>query len=244
MRTNDSDVGARLRALLPAHVVPEIEAAPNLSLFVGGDEGPVRALHRLYRGALVAVHTRSEGRLLRAVLAHLDGFADLPPDVIRLNARVLVRDGAAVLVSARLGGNLDRIERRLERLGYQVTDVEGAPVDRETAEVVLWSPRLEIAPDALADLEREHPRERREFALAPARLPIRGLVTFAGDPETDGQRSPARRLVDLAHLVFGRDGLVHAADLELLGRLDDRGFVTRVPPLEDRELLELIGSLS
>jgi hypothetical protein len=204
----------------------------------------VRELHRLYRGAQVVVHTRSGGRLLRAALAHLDGFADLAPEVIRLNARVLVRDGAAVLVSAALTGQLDRIERRLERLGYQVADVEGAPVDRATTEVVLWSPRLEIDPDALADLEREHPRERREFPLAPARLPIRCLVTFAGELAANGQRSPARRLVDLAHLVIGRDGLVHAADLELLGRLDDQGFVTRVPLLEDRELLELIGSLS
>jgi hypothetical protein len=230
--------------LLPAHVVPEIEAPPNLSLFVGGDEGPVRELHRLYRGAMVVVHTRSEGRLLRAALAHLDGFADLPPGLLQLNARVLVRDGAALLVSALLAGNLDRVERRLERLGYQVVDVEGAPVDRAAAEVVLWSPRLEIDPDALADVERDHPRERREFPLAPARLPIRGLVTLVGDPETNGQRSPARRLVDLAHLVLSDDGLVHPGDLELLNRLDDNGLVTRVQPLEDRDLLELIGNLS
>src|ERR1700693_4119150 len=55
-----------------------IDAPPNLSLFVGGDEGPVRELHRLYRGAIVVVHTRSEGRLLRAALAHLDGCPAQP----------------------------------------------------------------------------------------------------------------------------------------------------------------------
>ena len=73
MRTNDAAAGARLQDLLRAHVVAQVEAPPNLSLFLGDDEGPVRALHRLYRGGSVVLHTRSEGRLIRAAVSYLDG---------------------------------------------------------------------------------------------------------------------------------------------------------------------------
>jgi hypothetical protein len=244
VRTNDPSPGARLRDLLRAHVVANVEAPPNLSLFLGDGEGPVRALHRLYLGGSVVLHTRSEGRLLRAALSYLDGFAAPPPGSVRVNARLLVRDDAAVLVDGLLTGQVDRIERRLERLGYQVADLPGPALDAETAEVALWPPRLEIDGAARAALDCEYPPDRREFLLVDARLPIRAVVAFGSEPQRDDGVSPARRLAGLAHFaVTGPDG-TRRDGLDLVRRLDEQGLVTRSGGGEDRALAELLGQLA
>jgi hypothetical protein len=242
VRANDAEFAARLREVLRAHVVSGVDAPPNLSLFVGNDRGQVRELHRLYRGGFVMVHTRSEGRLLRAALSYLEGFAEPAGDIVRLNVRLLIREQAAVLVDTQIGPQLDRIERRLERLGYQVADVPGAPLDGEAAEVALGPPQLEVDAGALAAFDDQHPRGDREFPLVEARLPIRAVVVFGNEADHE-PGSPARRLTRLAHLLLASDGVVRAGDLDLLRRLDEKGVVQVVGSLNDRDLTELLGSL-
>jgi hypothetical protein len=243
VRTNDASAGDRLRDILRAQVVTSVEAPPNLSLFLGEGDGRVRALHRLYLGGSVVLHTRSEGRLLRAALSYLDGFAGPPPGTVRYFARLLVRDDTAVLVDGILGGQVDRIERRLERLGYQVADLPGPAVDLQTAKVVLWPPRLEIVRGSLAALDSDHPPARRELELVDARLPIRAVVAFWSEPKGDDGVSPARRLANLAHLTLpGPDGTAPDG-LDLARRLDEQGRVTRIGAVSDRALTELLGAL-
>ena len=239
VRSTDPALDARLRALIPSHVVRGVDAPPNLSLKLGVDDGPVRDFHFLLRGTSPAVRTASRGRLLRATLAQLDGFADLPPGTVRLNARLLVRDGEAVLVDLVLGSQLDRVERRLERLGYQFADHHGAVLDRTTLEAVLWAPRLQIEAAALAALEHDHPTEPGEFPLASSRFPMARVVAYAPWHD-EADRSPARSLVDLAPLVTTPDGRLDTDHLELLGRLAEQGLVTRIAQVEDPELIELL----
>jgi hypothetical protein len=235
-------------------VVPGVDAPPNLSLFVGDADGQVRELHRLYRGGVVAMHTRSPGRLVRAALAHLDGFFAPPANIRQIHARVLIRDGAAVLVGQIFTGQFDRVERRLERVGYQVADTYGAPVDPRTNEVVLPPPRFDVDAGAAASLDRGFPPERREFRLASIRLPIAGLVLPVHDDhihdnahvEGDGDGeppSPARSLVALASVVNTGDGVLHAQDLEFLRALNEKGLVHRVPFGEDRDLVARLDGI-
>jgi hypothetical protein len=248
VRTNDLGAGEWLRAVLRAHVVPEVDAPPNVSLFVGDADGKVRKLHRLYRGGGVVLHTRSMGRLVRAALANLDAFLAPPAGIRRIHARVLVRDGGAVLVNQRFYGQLDGIERRLERVGYQVAETHGAPVDPRTYEVVLAQPRFNVDAATVASLDREFPPEPREFHPASVRLPIAGLAlpTYDDQAHEDAHRedeedsdpsSSARSLVALANVVNVGDGVLHAEDLEFLRGLTEKGLVHRVPFSDDRDLV-------
>lgn len=242
MRSTDPAFDASLRALIPSHVVPGVEAPPNLSATLGADDGPVRDFHFLYRGASSVVRTDSRGRLLRATLASLDAFADPPPGTVRLHARLLERAGKAVLVDLMLGSQLDRVARRLERLGYRFADTHGTALDRTTLEAVRCAPRLEIDADALAALAGEHPVGPGELPLTSASVPVTRVIVLARvHDETD--RSAARSLVALAPLVTSLDGRLDADDLELLGRLDGQGLVTRTEGLDDRELIELLRAV-
>jgi hypothetical protein len=254
VRTNDLGAGEWLRAVLRAHVVPDVDAPPNVSLVVGDADRQVRELHRLYRSGVGTLHTRSMGRLVRAALAQLDGFLAPPAGVRRIHGRVLVRDGAAVLVTQPFVGQLDRIERRLERVGYQVADTYGAPVDPRTYEVVPAPPRLDLDTTSVASLDREFPPERREFPLASVRLPIAGLVLPGYDDEAhehahtedgdDGEpSSAARNLVALANMVNVGDGVLHAEDLEFLRGLTEKGLVHRVPFGDDRDLVAALDKI-
>jgi hypothetical protein len=248
VRTNDLGAGERLRAVLRAHVVPDVDAPNNVSLFVGGADRHVRELHRLHRGGGVALHTRSMGRLMRAALAHLDGYLAPPEGIRRLHARVLVRDGAAALVSQMFAGQFDGIERRLERVGYQVADTYGAPVDPRTYEVVLAPSRFDVDAASVASLDRDYPPDRREFTLGSVRLPIAGLVLPGHDDEShehahiedeeDSEPSSAvRSLVALANVVNIGDGVLHANDLEFLRGLTEKSLVYRLPFDDDRDLV-------
>jgi hypothetical protein len=237
VRSNDLDVAARLRAALANHVVPDVEAPPNLSLLVGGGDGRVRDFHWLYRGGQATVRSRTIGRLVRAAVAHLDAYAPGPGQLLRLDARLLVRDGVAVLVDPVLGSIVDRVERRLQRLGYQVGDVAAVSVDREGLYVVLSAPQLELDPDALDALERDSPREAVELELSPAALPVQALLLW--EPDREHPVSPAGRLVSVTRLLTSmRPDPVTCDDLLLAEQLLGAWEIHPCPS-EDEAFLEL-----
>jgi hypothetical protein len=238
VRTNDAAIGAQVASLLEAHVVPDIQAPANLSMLVGEDNGPVREFHRLFRGGQLVARTRSRGRLVRSTLSYLDAFVDEPVGTVRLDARLLVRDGGAVLIDPMLRFSLERLERRLEHTGYRFADVLGAPVDREQLEVKLWPPRLEIDRGALEVLNREYPPEVSEFELAAVQLPVHALVLLHADSENGW--SASRRLLSVTRLVEPLLGSsVAADDLRLARRLVDAWEVAPCPP-EDAALMSLL----
>ena len=228
--------------MLGAHVAGDVEAPPNLSLLAGADHGPVHEFHHLYRGRAAVVRTRSPGRLVRATLAHLDAYDVEPPRTLRLDGRLLVRDGTAVVIDPMLVATLERVERRVERLGYRVADVAGVPLDGDSLTVVLWPPRLAVDGAALAALNREYPPEAGELELAPTQLPVRALILWEPDPNGGG--SPAWRLARATQLISGYRGpAVSAADLGLARRLVST-WALRPCPADDAGLLGLLGDVT
>jgi hypothetical protein len=242
VRTNDEAMGALLLGALRPLVVSDVDAPPNLSLALGEANGHVRGLHFLYRGGLSVVRTDSRGRLLRAALRHLEGFAPAPPDATGLNAKLLVRGDDAMLVDGRFGGILDILGRRLHRLGYRLVDVHAPLLDRETLEVRLESPRLEFDPDGRAEIDRRHPPTPQEIELHEGRYRLHGLVVW-GNAEPDGQ-SPALRYAELTPLTVDRDGNVVADDLDLLARLTQACDITRIEYPDARQLLSVLRELT
>src|SRR5918994_547268 len=203
--------------LLPGALRPHLEAGvdapPNLSLTFGETNGRVRDLHFLYRSGLSVVRTDSRGRVLRGALRHLDGFTQDNPDATRVNAKLLVRDGDAMLVDGRFGGTVDVLGRRLDRLGYRIADVHSPLLDRETLEIKLQASGLLMDPDGLAEIDRRYPPTRHEVELHDGRYRLRGLVTWSVT-EPDAQ-SPAQRYAELTPLVTDRDGHIAADDLDV-----------------------------
>jgi hypothetical protein len=241
VRTNDEAVHDLLLAALRPLVVADVEAPPNLSLALGEDDGRVRGLHFLYRGGLSVVRTSSRGRLLRAALRHLEGFATPPPETTPLNAKLLLRDDDAMLVDDRFGGTVDVLERRLHRMGLHLVDVHAPMLDRDTMEVMLEPPHLDFDADGRAEIDRRHPPASHEVELHDARYRLRGLVVW-GDPEPDG-RSPAQRYAELTALAADRHGNVDADDLDLLARLPNSCEVVRIAYPDARQLLSALRGL-
>jgi hypothetical protein len=241
VRTNDEETRTLLLGALRPLVASDVDAPPNLSLALGEVDGHVRALHFLYRGGLSVVRTDSPGRLLRAALRHLEGFAPPPPDTIRLNAKLLVRGGDAVLVDSRFGGTVDVLERRIHRLGLHLVDVHAPTLDRATLEVRLEAPRLDVDTDGRGEIDRRHPPARHEVELHDDRYPLRELVIW-GDPDPDG-RSPAQRYAELTPLAMGRDGSIEANDLDVLARLHEASEIVRIAYPDARQLLSTLRGL-
>lgn len=235
-------MGALLRDALRPHVEPGVDAPPNLSLTFGEADGRVRGLHFLYRSGGSVVRTDSRGRLLRGAVRHLEGFAPAPPGTTRVNAKLLVRDGHAVLVDGRFGGIVDVLERRLHRLGYRLVDVHAPLLDRETLEIKLEAPSLELDPYGRAEIDRRYPPTPQEVELHDGRYRVRGIVAW-GDPAPK-ERSPARRFAELAPLATGRDGTIAPDDLELLARLDESCEILRISYPDATELLATLREVS
>jgi hypothetical protein len=242
VRTNDDEMTALLVGALGPHVVPGVDPPPNLSLTFGERDGRVRDLHFLYRSGISVVRTNSTGRLLRAALRHLEGFAPPPAGATSLNAKLLVRGNDATLVDGRFGGTVDNLERRLHRLGFRLVDVHGPLLDRETLDVRLQAPRLDVGTAGRAEIDRRHPPTRHEVELHEGRYSLRGLVAW-GDPEPDGQ-SPAQRYAELTALATGSDGNIAAEDLDVLARVAQACDVVRITYPDARQLLSVLRGLT
>jgi hypothetical protein len=238
LRTNDEEMSALLLGAVRPLVVPDVEAPPNLSLLFGDDDGHIRGLHFLYRSGLSVVRTDSPGRLLRAALRHLEGFAPAPPGATRVNAKLLVRGDEAMLVDSRFGGTVDVLERRLHRRGFRLVDVHAPLLDRETLEVTLAGPRLDVDTDGRAEIDRRHPPTPREIELHDGRYRLRGLIVW-GNPEPDGQ-SPAQRFAELTPLASSPDGNVVAEGLEVLARLPTACEIARIEYPDTHQLLSVL----
>jgi hypothetical protein len=243
VRVNDREVGDALRHVLGPAVAPVVTmpgaAPPNLSLLVGSESGNVHGLHFLYSRGSQAVRTASRTRLLRATLAHLDGFRDPPPGATRLATRVFLHDGAAVLVDEVIGPMIDLVERRLTRLGYVPLDLPHALVDRDTLAIIVPAPGLGADPAALEALERRW-EDAAGPVLRPGRYPLRALLVA----DAEQHPSAARRLARIASLAAGRSTTLAAVDLVTLRDLELTRTVVRLPNLEGSEIVAVLKDLA
>lgn len=245
LRTDDNEYAQRVHAALEGVLDPSVQGPANLTLRAGIDEGQVQQLHTLYRGGKPVLRGRTRGRILRAAFAYLDGFAEPPPGIARLNARLFVDGDAAIVIDSTFSDPVARVERRAERMGYRVVDVPAVGIDRDTLEVVLWPPRLPFVPEGRAAIDREDPPAPIEVPLEARRLPLRGLLAHI--PDTDEVAvadSPSRRLGAASPLVVGVDGKVTGLDLELLGRLSGAPVWHERSELGDHDLLGFLRELT
>lgn len=242
VRTNDDEMTALLRAALRPHVEAHVDAPPNLSLTFGETEGRVRGMHFLYRSGVSVARTTSRGRLLRATLRQVQGYGPPPAGTTSLNARLLLRGDAAVLVDGRFGGTVDIVERRLHRIGYRMVDVPGPLLDRETLEVRIQGPSITVDRDGRAEIDRRDPPGRHEVELHEARYRLGGVVVW-GEPEPDGL-SPAQRYAELTALATRPDGTIVPDDLDTLARVTSACDIARIGFPDAKQLLRELRTLS
>jgi hypothetical protein len=242
VRTNDAEMSALLTRVLQPHVERDIDAPPNLSLTFGATDGRVRDRHFLYRSGMSVVRTSSRGRVLRAALRYLESYAPIPRDMTGVNAKLLVRDGDAVLVDGRFGVIVDVLERRLERVGLRIVDVHTPLLDPETLAIRVEAPRLETDPDGRAEIEQRYPPAPREVELEDDHYPLAGIVTWGG--EASDERSPAQRFAELTPIVADRDGHFSPDDLEVLARVNASCEIVRTGHADARHLFDALRGLT
>jgi hypothetical protein len=241
VRTNDDEMSALLARALRPQVEAGVEAPPNLSLTFGSADGRVRDRDFLYRSGLSVVRTSSRGRALRGALRYLESYAPGPPGMTRLNAKLLLRDGNAVLVDGRFSVTVAVLERRLQRLGLRVVDVHMPLLDPETLDIRVEAPRVEMDPEGRAEIDRRYRPAPYEVELQEGRYRLAGIIAW-GD-ETGGH-SPARRIAELTPLVVGWDGGIAPDDLETLTHVTDTCEVVRIPHADAHQLVQALRNLA
>lgn len=213
LRCNDSDLADRLRAAVGAHLEPNIEAPPNLSLKLGRARGNVTDFHWLYRGGRQVLRTRSIKRLLRVALLHVDALAGGDPG---LNARLLEIHGTPVLLDNDLVPAFDTVERRAERLGCRVIDTAGVLIDSTRSRIVLPAPTID---SAWADVRTPDPEDDGQV-LVPGWLPLKDVVVL--EVQTADAATATSQIVALARMTARPGRPLRERDLDLAVQLHDR----------------------
>ncbi len=238
LRTNDAALAARLRAALGAHVEPDCEAPPNLSLKLGTSRGTVQDFHLLYRGGRQVLRTRSVRRLIQVALMYVDSLAEAPTP--RLNARLLEIGGIAVLVDDWLTPAFDSVERRVERLGYRVVDTAGVPIDPERGCVISTPPTLAIDGPAWAEIEEAYPPDGHD-ASGPVSASLADIVVL--DRQLEDAASPAARVIALARIAAPPGRALQERDIDLAARIESRCAV-HACAAEGAALLDTLARLA
>src|SRR5262249_28963061 len=151
-----------------------------------------RPLHRLYWRSSNVLHTKSLRRVVLSGLGLLESFTPPPPGLIALNARVFVSETAAVLVHDPYGIWLDGVhEQRLRRLGWRLLDSMRPIVDRNSLEVVVSAPSLELSDDGLAVLDALEPASGGQPEVI-GRFPIVAVLSLDYEtPDDTPESTPA-----------------------------------------------------
>ncbi|MFP5378003.1 MAG: hypothetical protein ACLGIO_14635 [Acidimicrobiia bacterium] len=187
MRSAEAWTDGLLRSLLDAYVA-EVDGAPaNYSVSVrdrSTDARSARPVHHLHRSTRAVARSRSPGRILRALLHHLDAVVHPPaPGLLGVRALPLVAGGRAVLAPAGLARDLAAVLPLLHRAGFRLADVPYATVDPERAELIVPELALELQPAAARRLEElERSAGAGDGAVAPGRYPLAAWAFPAGDP--------------------------------------------------------------
>ena len=188
VRWSEPTLAGHLRTALAAHLTDGLSPA-NFSVVEGGSAGRVQAKHQLHCAHGYTVTSASPGRVLSALIRHLDEIARWghEGDLLRLYADVIVHDDSpdeAVLVDQRLRYWFDREWPRIRRAGWRAVDLPAADVDVRAGDVVIPTPVLALA-TSLDELARLGPTDRSVLACPPARLRLRRVVVAVTDPQFD-----------------------------------------------------------
>ena len=194
--------------------------------------------HWLYGGTTSIARARSVGRLLRAAVLNLADFQTIREPHVA--ARLVVRDGTAVLVDPWLGSELDRVEHQLARSGFRAADLAAVRVTPDGRDVVL-PPPLDVEAPALDALTAAWPLEATEFDPVPGPLRVGGLVVLV--PPSEPALSSAAAVEQVARLVSSASpGPLRLEDVTVAQQLVDAWVVQPCPPDPPR-LLEVVREL-
>jgi Coenzyme PQQ synthesis protein D (PqqD) len=216
--TEEARIDAGVRAVVEAHALPAgVELPEDVPPFYGlsfaapvADTG-TQPLHRLQRGATVAVASRNPERVIRALLAHLASHGDLEAlGLVALPARAVVgAAGACVLPRPR---NRVHFERRARALSLTPVDGPVAFVDVATSELVVGAPGVAIDESALSRLAHDLPAlGSTDEAALWGRYPLVAIGSAAGAsrpgalltyaPRSDEESDPERVVAALLQLT-------------------------------------------
>ena len=231
IRSSTDEFDTRLRRVLAAHVAPEVDAPANYSCKLANGERTrgKRNLQFLYRGNSAIVRTRSERRVMHALLAELSWYAGPhEPSLLSVHGIALVGPTGALIAPPTLRPWLSTIERRLQAKGLRIVDTPTVLVDPARSEVVVPEPALTLDRDALAELRGTGDDE----VVAPGRHPIRGWAFFT-EPTEDGTVPRARAVAMVAQLADNVDafGLQESLDgiAHVIRGLEPRALTARRP---------------
>ena len=230
VRSNTEEFDARLRRVLAAHLAPDVEAPANYSCKLASGERVrgQRNLHFLYRGQSALVRTRSERRVMHALLAELSWYAGRPDaSLLSVHGIAFVGANGALIAPPTLRPWLSTIERRLEAKGLRIVDTPTVLVDPARSEVVVPAPALTLDHDALAEM-----RGPGDEFVAPGRYPIRGWAFFTEPTEHDTV-GRARAIAMVAQLADNVDtfGLQESLDAiaQVIRGIEPRALTARRP---------------
>lgn len=218
IRTNDADVVDRLRIRLAPWVVDE-EAAPNISLTVGGRTRGRRDAHRVHRRGVQTFRSFDLDEAVDAAIAHVHTMLPQPAGTLELYGRVLLRNGAAIVLGDAFAEGIDSHARRLIEQGYQLVPYSPVLADPATGEVLIREGDQPIGGEY-----RRVPITVVVGLAAPAVPEDPAVVTFS----------------HLSALVAGRSRPTRAADLEGLLALQQRVPFVRHDDLDARSVLAVL----
>jgi hypothetical protein len=247
VRSSSAETDTAIQRILAAHLLPDVEAPPNLSLLTADPsaaDGPSRSFDFLYRSSQSVVRTRSPGRVLRALFQYLSDLAAPETSLARFYGTGLVLDGRSILAPYQIRSQMAAFETRLHRAGLRVVDTPVVSIDLGTGELVVPEPVLSIDAEALAEYERRHPSRGREpVPVPPGRYPILGWAA-ASDEDRVGRLPLAEAVATMASEVSNADVLGAQETLSGVARILGRAIPFGVWWQTPRELVSQLTDLT
>jgi hypothetical protein len=146
VRAPSEAVGELLRGLLARRVVADAEPPGNVSIFLATPEADApRPLQRLYEGHRRSLRTPSPLRVLEALWHELNGYdVRARGDRMLVDGTVLIENGRAHILPARLRELVADSERTWQRDGFRLVDRRWTELDLDGGTVSVPEHGLDI----------------------------------------------------------------------------------------------------
>ncbi len=236
VRGHSAGLTAALRAAFATYVVDDQRSIANYSLRLSDDP---TVFHALYQGSCLVVASPDAGRVVAALVRHIEAHAPTPAGLVPVQGIAIVTSGRATIVPTLIEDNLRDLARQLSADGSQVLDTHTVHLDLEAREVVV-APQLDLDRRALAEAVGLAPPPRRaDLPVPDGRYPIdRWLLMELWDPPGLYSRATATRRAAL--VVRGGPLSAGPDTLERLAHLFEAVSAEGIDPRSRRETLELL----
>jgi peroxiredoxin len=174
--------------------------------------GPVREFNRLVADEQPLVRSRSAGRALGGLLAHLSAqLGPSDPSLVRLRATSALRDGQGLLLPPRAAHWLPELQPRLARLGIQLADMPWTLIDPAACELVVPEPAIDHDTAVLGELDADVRLGSELPAVPPGRYPLQAWYLSTAE-ERVGRLPLVAAVAFAVGLLLGPHGDVNDGD--------------------------------